>query len=214
MLCGFAINPCGTAWGQDQFPIRLVDVTGRTGIDFLHTDGSSGERYIVETLASGMAAFDYDNDGDTDLYFLNGMRNGSAYGQPFYHESIVSQRWGGRFTDVTEYAGVGDPGFGLGVAVADYDNDGYQDLYVSNFGVNVLYRNRGDGTFANASDEAAVAGGETVGAGVCFLDIEGDGDLDVYVANYVRFQFDQHRSLTVDGFPNTVGLRTLRPSRT
>ncbi len=108
------------------------------------------------------------------------------------------------FTEVTESAGVGDTGFGLGVAVADYNNDGDPDIYVNNFGPNVLYQNNGDGTFSDVTAEAAVACGSKVGAGVCFLDMEGDGDLDLYCANYVRFSYeddDQRKPLLVGGFP-------------
>ena len=98
----------------------------------------------------------------------------------------------GRSRDVTELAGVGDLGYGLGVTAGDYDNDGDADLYISNFGPNVLYRNNGDGTFAEVTAAAGVARGDKLGAGTCFFDMEGDGDLDLYAANYVDFNYDNH----------------------
>jgi hypothetical protein len=104
-----------------------------------------------------------------------------------------------KFVDVTAEAGIGHPGFGLGIAVADYDNDGDADVFLSNFGPNVLYRNNGDGTFTDVSEEAGVAGGERMGAGACFLDIENDGDLDLFVANYVDYSCQTRVFKTIDG---------------
>jgi hypothetical protein len=110
-----------------------------------------------------------------------------------------------KFTDATEEAGVGDTGYGLGVCAGDYDNDGDQDVYLNNFGPNVLYRNNGDGTFTDATKEAGVGNGSQVGAGACFLDMDGDGDLDLYVSNYVDFTCRKHRSRLVNGLPVYVG---------
>jgi hypothetical protein len=110
-----------------------------------------------------------------------------------------------RFVDVTEKAGVGDTGYGLGVAVGDYDNDGQPDIYVSNFGPNVLYHNRGDGTFEDAARRAGVDRGNKVGGGVAFLDFDADGNLDLFAANYVRFSYDMHKMRTVRGVPVAPG---------
>ncbi|MHC4205137.1 MAG: CRTAC1 family protein [Planctomycetota bacterium] len=161
--------------------IRLRDVTEQTGISFVHTDGSSGKRYIVETVSAGLALFDYDEDGDIDIYFLNGapLRGTSVKVPPTNALYRNDGDW--RFTDVTDKAGVGDPGYGLGVAVGDYDNDGDPDIYLNNYGPNVLYSNNGDGTFTDVTEKAGVANGHQVGAGACFLDIDKDGDLDLYV---------------------------------
>jgi len=196
---------------ERRCPIRLHDVTQSTGIRFRHTDGSSGRRYIVETVTAGLALFDYNGDGLIDIYFLNGAPlPGSKPGQS-PRNALYRNEGNWRFTDVTEQAGVGDAGFGLGVAVADYDNDGDQDIYVNNFGPNVLYRNNGDGTFTDVTEQAGVAAGNKVGAGACFLDIEGDGDLDLYVANYVDFNFRNHVRRTLDGFPEYAGPKDYRP---
>jgi hypothetical protein len=186
-------------------PIWLTDVTGETGITFVHTDGSSGKRYIVETVSAGLALFDYDRDGDTDIYFLNGAPlPGTEVAEPPRNQ-LWRNDGGWRFTYVTDAAGVGDTGYGLGVAAGDYDNDGDLDLYLNNFGPNVLYRNNGDGTFADVTTEAGVGNGDRVGAGVCFFDMDGDGHLDLYVSNYVEFSYDTHFVQESKNFPVYAG---------
>ncbi|MFO7903010.1 MAG: CRTAC1 family protein [Planctomycetota bacterium] len=171
--------------------IKLTDVTDRTDIDFRHTDGGTGERYIIESVVAGVALFDYDGDGYVDIYFLNGAPEpGTSESAP--PNALYRNNGDWTFTDVTSQAGVEDRGFGLGVTAGDFDNDGHQDLYLNNSGSNVLYRNNGDGTFTDVTNQAGVGNGNRVGAGTSFLDIEGDGDLDLYVANYVDFNYDNH----------------------
>jgi len=191
----------------------LRDATAQTGIHFAHTDGSSGQRYIVETVTAGLAEFDYDGDGLVDIYFLNGapLRGTHAGGGEPPRNALYRNGGGWKFQDITEPAGVGDTGFGLGVTSADYDNDGAPDLFVSNYGLNVLYRNNGDGTFSDVTAAAGVAGAATVGAGACFLDMDADGDLDLYVANYVQFTYENHRVVSLDGSPQYVGPREYAP---
>ena len=186
-------------------PILLRDVTGQTGITFRHTDGSSGQHYIVESVCCGLALFDYDQDGYVDLYFVNGAPlRGTEVDVPPRNALYRNEgKW--KFTEVTDRAGVGDTGYGLGVAAADYDNDGDPDLYLNNYGPNVLYRNNGDGTFTDVTEEAGVAGGDKVGAGTCFLDADADGHLDLYVANYLNFTYDNHIYRTRDGWPWYAG---------
>jgi enediyne biosynthesis protein E4 len=203
-------SPLGGA--EPGGPIQFRDVTRDTGIDFVHTDGSSGRRYIVETVASGLALLDYNGDGYTDIYFLNG----SALPGADFHEPPRNRlyrndgNW--RFIDVTEEAGVGDTGYGLGVCVGDYNNDGYPDIYVNNFGPNILYRNNGDGTFTDVTEEAGVAAGNQVGAGAAFLDMNGNGLLDLFVANYVAFNFENHQISHMSGFPAYVGPLNYEPT--
>jgi hypothetical protein len=207
----------GSAWllfvtaTHAQCPIRLTDVTRETGITFRHTDGSSGRRYIMESMSAGVALFDYDGDGLIDVYFLNGapLRGTKVDVPP--RNALYRNEGGWKFTDVTDEAGVGDAGYGLGVAAADYDNDGDQDLYVNNFGPNVLYCNNGDGTFDDVTQQAGVANGNKVGAGVCFLDADGDGDLDLYVSNYVRFTYEDHVPHTFMGLPSYPSPLTYAP---
>ncbi|NUQ62618.1 MAG: CRTAC1 family protein [Pirellulales bacterium] len=196
MVCWLGLSPAVA-----ESPILLRDVTRRTGITFRHTDGSSGRRYIVETVSAGLALFDYDQDGDIDIYFLNGAPLPGTEVDETPTNALYRNDGGWKFVDVTREANVGDPKYGLGVAAADYDNDGDQDVYVNNFGPNVLYRNNGDGTFSDTTNKAGVANGHRVGAGVSFLDIDKDGYLDLYVSNYVVFSFELHRPLTVLGIP-------------
>ena len=183
-----------------ETPITLHDASARAGIAFTHTDGGSGRRYIVEYVSAGLALFDYDGDGDEDIYFLNGAPLAGTHADTEPRNALYRNDGGFRFTDVTVEAGVGDTGHGLGVTAGDYDNDGHLDLYLNNFGPNVLYRNQGDGTFRAVSDEAGVVNGDRVGAGVCFLDFDGDGDLDLYVSNYVCFSYDMHTPRTLRGY--------------
>ena len=192
--------------------IRFRDVTNQTGISFVHTDGSSGKRYIVETVSAGLALLDYDGDGYIDIYFLNGapLRGTSVKVPP--KNALYRNEGGWKFTDVTETAGVGDLGYGLGVAVGDYDNDGDPDIYLNNYGPNVLYSNNGDGTFTDVTEKAGVSNGRQVGAGACFLDIDKDGDLDLYVANYVNFTYENHQIVRFNGYPAYVGPMNYRPT--
>ncbi|MCP4192424.1 MAG: CRTAC1 family protein [Planctomycetaceae bacterium] len=180
--------------------IEMTDVTSESGITFQHSDGSGGRYFIVETMSAGVALFDYDLDGDIDIYFLNGapQPGSSTTKRPTNRLYRNDGQW--RFTDVTDMAGVGDPGHGLGVSVGDYDNDGDPDLYINNFGPNILYRNDGNGKFTDVTEVANVGNGNRVGAGVVFLDIEGDGDLDLFAANYIRFAHDRHIPRTKKGY--------------
>lgn len=137
-----ALSPHGAA---AQSPIQLHDVTAQTGVTFRHTDGSSGMRYIMESMSAGLATFDYDGDGLIDIYFLNGRPlKGTRVEGPPPRNHLYRNLGGFRFEDVTQRAGVGDAGYGMGVCIGDYDNDGCPGLYVSNFGPNVLYHNNGD----------------------------------------------------------------------
>ena len=207
-LCPFV--PLCLSDARAESPIILRDVTKETGITFVHTDGSSGQRYIMETVTAGLALFDYDNDGDIDIYFLNGAplkgTNPSGATNALYRND---GNW--RFTDVTKQAGVGDTGYGLGVAVADYDNDGYLDIYLNNYGANILYHNNGDGTFTNVAKKAGVDLGDHVGAGANFLDVDKDGDLDLFVASYLEFSYDKHVLTTTAGFPVYANPRFYQP---
>ncbi len=190
---------------NDSCPIQMTNVTEATGITFRHTDCSSGRRYIVETLTAGVALFDYDGDGAVDIYFLNGAPTPGYHAEKIPRNALYRNDGNWHFTDVTDQAGVGDTGFGLGVAVADYNNDGALDLYVNNFGPNVLYQNNGDGTFRDVIASAGVGAGNLTGAGACFLDIDGDGDADLYCANYIDFTYQNHVQPMVAGFPRYAG---------
>jgi hypothetical protein len=185
--------------------IVFSDVTKETGITFIHTDGSSGQRYIVESVSSGLVLFDYDRDGDVDIYFLNGAAlKGTKYDRAPENE-LYRNEGGWKFTNVTGRAGVGDTGFGLGATAGDYDNDDDLDIYINNYGPNVLYRNNGDGTFSDVTSQAGVANGHKVGAAAHFLDMDKDGDLDLFVANYLDFTYENHMIRTSKGTPKYAG---------
>jgi hypothetical protein len=183
-----------------EFPFRFRDMTADTGVNFVHTDGSGGQRFIVESMSAGIATFDYDQDGLIDIYFPNGAplpgtRDSETCGHALYRNL---GNW--QFLDVTAAAGVASRQFGLGVTAGDINGDGFPDLYVNNFGPSVLYLNNGDGTFTDITDRAGIARGEYVAAGTCFLDAEGDGLLDLYVGNYIDLDLDSHIPNVVDGF--------------
>jgi hypothetical protein len=163
-------------------PPQLVE--GPT-LDFRHLAGTKDKPYIVETMGSGLALFDYDLDSDLDVYFVSGSTlERLARGEPGEANRLFRNDGGFQFTDVTEFSGLGDQGFGQGVAVADVDNDGDEDVYVTNYGPNVLYRNHGDGTF---SSWTAGVEDERWGTSAAFGDIDKDGHLDLYVCNYLEF---------------------------
>jgi enediyne biosynthesis protein E4 len=206
MVCVEMMYPC--AWIGAMI---LTDVTEQTGIDFVHTDGSQGGYFIMETVSAGLALFDYDADGWIDIYFLNGAPLAGAKHAQKPRNRLYRNQGNWRFTDVTDQAGVGDTGFGLGVTVGDIDNDGDPDLYLNNYGPNVLYRNNGDGTFTDITQTAGVSNGAKVGAGTCFLDMDKDGDLDLYVANYLHFSYDLHVARSAAGFPVYASPRCYRP---
>jgi len=186
-------------------PIVLRDVTQDAPLAFRHTIGGSGELYIVESVSAGLALFDYDGDGLIDIYFLNGALLQGARANVPPQNALFRNEGGWRFRKVSDEAGVADHGYGLGVTVGDYDNDGDPDLYLNNYGPNVLYRNNNDGTFTDVTKEASVGNGHKVGAGACFLDIDQDGDLDLYVSNYVNFTYENHVPCSLDGFPAYAG---------
>jgi hypothetical protein len=191
---------CALVCTRVQGSIVLSDVTRETGITFNHTDGSSGKRYIMETVSAGLALLDYDRDGDIDIYFLNGAPLKGTEVEAPPRNALYRNDGDFELTDVTEKAGVGDTGYGLGVAAGDYDNDGDLDLYLNNHGPNVLYRNNNDGTFTDVTQQAGVVNGSQVGAGACFLDIDKDGDLDLYAANYLAWTYEAHVPTAQSGF--------------
>lgn len=171
--------------------IQFVDVTQEAGIHWQHVDGRSGQKYFMETLGSGAAFFDYDADGDPDLYFVNSAPLPGYVSQEIPINCLYQNNGDGTFTDVTEKAGVGDTGYGHGCAVGDYNNDGKLDLYVTNYGTNRLYRNNGDGTFTEVAASAGVT--EPRWSTSCaFADYDRDGNLDLYVVNYIVFDIDEN----------------------
>ena len=164
------------------------DVTIGSGIDFVHDAGAKGGFTYPEIMGPGVALFDADGDLDLDLYFVQGGRvPGTEYGE-IRPNRLYLNDGGGHFEDATERSGAGDRHFGMGVAAADYDNDGDTDLLVTNVGPLVLLRNRGDATFEDVTEASGLSGAELYGQAASFFDADLDGDLDLYVANYVLWQ--------------------------
>ena len=175
----------------DGAPIVFVDDTKKSGLEkFNHVSGSPEKNLILEAPGSGVAIIDYDNDGWPDIYLVNGSTFGALRGkQTPPRAALYHNNHDGTFTDVTDKAGVANERWGFGVAVGDFDNDGWPDLYVTNYGKNRLYHNNHDGTFTDVAEKAGVTlGGWSSGA--TFGDYDGDGKLDLYVTSYVKFDLD------------------------
>ncbi len=165
---------------------RFVDVTASSGIDFRHVHGGTGKKHFVETMGSGVAFLDYNNDGWLDVFAVNGGTL-PGYAGPSPQNRLYRNAGTGVFSDVTRFAGVGETAYGMGVCAGDFDNDGHDDLYVTCYGPNSLFRNNGDGTFRDVAAQAGVSGDAVWSVGCSFLDVDSDGLLDLYVANYVDY---------------------------
>jgi hypothetical protein len=187
--------PLSILFGTSQLPksnlepiAHFTDIAKKAGLtDPVVFGGVDTKKYIIETTGTGVAIFDYDNDGWPDIFIVNGTSlDASAAKAPTSH--LYHNNHDGTFTDVTKKAGLTHTGWGQGVCVGDYDNDGREDLYVTYYGKNVLYHNNGDGTFTDVSEKAGVAGsGKAWGNGCAFVDYDRDGHLDLIIANYVDF---------------------------
>ena len=177
-------------------PGRFVDITETVGVHFDYQASHTSKKYLIETMGAGVALFDYDNDGRLDVFLVNGtsLNDPTPLGTipkktgPKYWNRLFHQKADGTFEDVTEKAGLQGEGYGMGVAVGDYDNDGYEDLYVTAYGGNRLYRNNGDGSFTDVTEKAGVrgAGWSTSAA---WVDLDGDGFLDLVVLRYLDWDF-------------------------
>jgi hypothetical protein len=178
-------------------PGKFVDITGGLGIRFQHMASHTSKKYLPETMGAGVALFDYDNDDRLDVFLVNGapladptpkgtipQKSGQKYWNRLYH-----QKADGTFEDVTEKAGLQGAGYGMGVAIGDYDNDGFEDIYVTALGGNKLYHNNGDGTFTDVTEKAGV-GGSGWSTSAAWVDLDGDGLLDLVVLRYLQWDFD------------------------
>ena len=166
---------------------RFDDATAEAGLGFHHVNGATGQKFILETLGSGVCVFDYDGDSRQDAYFVQSGRLPGYVPKGTPRSALYRNLGGGRFEDVTAKAGVGGPDrYGFGCAAGDVDGDGDRDLYVTYYGPNVLYRNNGDGTFADVTEQSGAGAGRW-STSASMADGDGDGDLDLYVASYVEF---------------------------
>jgi hypothetical protein len=178
--------------------IQFRDGTAAARIAFRHNSGAFGRKYLPETMGSGLALFDYDNDGWLDAFFANGTRWAGRAGGPT-HSALYRNNRDGTFTDVTKAAGLAVEMFAIGTAAADYDNDGFKDLYVTAIGGNHLFRNNGNGTFTDVTAKSGTKGPGTFGTSTMFFDYDRDGKLDIVVANYVTWTVDKDLFCTLDG---------------
>src|SRR6195256_5064820 len=176
---------------------RFTDVTKSSGIYFEYFASHTSKKYLLETMGSGVALFDFDNDGHLDIFVVNGapLSDPTLKGaipqktEPKYWNRLYHQKSDGTFEDVTEKAGLQGTGYGMGVAVGDYDNDGLEDLYVTAYGGNKLYHNNGDGTFTDVTQKAGVGGGGW-STSAAWVDLDRDGFLDLLVLRYLDWDFD------------------------
>lgn len=169
-------------------PVQFTDITSAAGITFKHAL-SPEKKYIAESMSGGVALFDYDNDGYLDIFFVNSLTIELVKANKKTRSALYRNNRDGTFSDVTDKAGVGDVGWGMGCAVGDFNNDGFDDLYVTSIGPDHLFKNNGNGTFTDVTQKAGVSD-PRFSTGAAFLDYDNDGKLDLFVANYVDFDIN------------------------
>jgi hypothetical protein len=182
---------------KEMVPANFVDTTAGSGVQFMHQAYHTTNKYLIETMGSGVALFDYDHDGLMDLFAVNGATIQAPVAKGTIPQKTGPKEWNrlyrnngdGTFTDVTEKAGLQGVGYGMGVAAGDYDNDGNEDLYVTAYGGNKLYHNNGDGTFTDVTQKAGV-GGSGWSTSAAWVDLDADGYLDLVVLRYVKWDWD------------------------
>ncbi|MFN0086830.1 MAG: CRTAC1 family protein [Blastocatellia bacterium] len=196
-----AVSPSPTATIPAELkPVEFSDVTALAGIRFRHNNGAYGRKYLPETTGSGCAFLDYDNDGWQDLLLINSMDFTDAPKKRRSVMALYHNNQNGGFTDVTAAAGLARQMYGMGAAIGDYDNDGWQDIYVTALGANTLFRNLGNGKFADVTARAGVAGGAAdFSTSAAWLDYDKDGRLDLFVGNYVEWAIEKDLHCTLDG---------------
>ena len=216
ILISLCLIVASSTRGNQPARIVFTDITAQAGITFKHI-ASPEKRYLVESMSGGVALFDYDNDGYLDIYLVNCLtvdlyRQGGKTKSALYHNN-----GDGTFTDVTDKSGLGDVAWGMGVAVGDYNNDGFDDLYVTCLGGNHLFKNNGNGVFSDVTKAAGVADGRW-STGAAFVDYDHDGKLDLFVANYVEYdlnhlpEFGKDKTCQYKGIAVQCGPRGLRGS--
>jgi hypothetical protein len=198
VIGGFTLHSRETAPRERKpTPPAFSDRTAALGVRFEYRPSKTSRKYLIETMGPGVALFDYDDDGRLDLFLANGARLADPTPKgtvpqktgPEYWDRLYRQRSDGTYEDVTEKAGLRGTGYGMGAAAGDYDNDGWQDLYVTAYGGNRLYHNDGDGTFSDVTERAGV-GGSGWSTSAAWVDLEADGWLDLVVARYLQWDFE------------------------
>ena len=203
----FLVGLALAAWAAAEKPaaIQLEDRQRASGIGFVLDNGTTPDKAVIEAVLGGVALLDYDNDGRLDVFFTNGARiPGLAKDDPRFWNRLYRNQGDGTFRDVTKTAGVRGEGYSMGAAVADFDNDGWTDLYVTGVNCTILYRYLGDVTFADVTERAGVAGIGSAGkklwsVGAAWLDYDNDGDLDLFVANYLDWSPENNKVCGAEG---------------
>ena len=197
LLCILGFGSVAAWQAARETPGNFVDVTAACGVRFQHVASHTSKKYLPETMGSGVALFDYDNDGRLDIFLVNGAPLADPTPKGAIPEKAGPKDWNrlfhqksdGTFEDVTEKAHLQGTGYGMGVAVGDYDNDGFEDLYVTALGGNKLYHNNGNGTFTDVTEKAGV-GGSGWSTSAAWIDLDNDGLLDLVVLRYLQWDFD------------------------
>lgn len=193
----------GALFGAEPNPgFRLTDVTARAGIGFRHNNGAFGAKYLPETMGAGCAFLDYNRDGWMDILLVNGM-DWPGHRKRRSTLQLYRNNGDGTFSDVTRQAGLDVELYGMGVAVGDYDNDGFPDVCVTCYGQNRLFRNRGDGRFTDVTEKSGLGGRSALSTSALWFDSDGNGLLDLFVCNYVRWSPEIDVRCSVDGTSKT-----------
>jgi hypothetical protein len=186
-------------WAANGDPgFRLTNITAAAGLDFEHNSGAFGAKYLPETLGAGCAFLDYDGDGWLDILLVNGM-DWPGHKKQHSTPRLYRNNRNGTFTDVTQRAGLAVEMYGMGVAVADYDNDGFPDILITAVGQNRLFKNTGKGTFIDVTDKAGLGGRNSFSTSAMWFDFDRDGHLDLFVCNYVKWSPEHDIYCSVDG---------------
>jgi len=197
-LAVFLVGQRGIGATPETSTIQFRDVTQQAGIRFVHNNGAFGKKFLPETMGPGVAFIDYDNDGWPDVFLVNGM-DWPGHVQKHSTPKLYHNNRDGTFTDVTHKAGLDIEMFGMGVAVGDYDNDGYDDLFVTAYGQSHLFHNNGNGTFTDVTQKAGLLGPKEFSTSAAWVDYDKDGHLDLVVGNYVQWTQETDLYCTLDG---------------
>ena len=173
-------------WGQDDEEPLFTEMTNQVHLDFVHEPGAEGGFFMPESMGSGGALFDFDNDGDLDIFLVQAGFHSPSGSEGKFANRLYQQETDGTFTDITAQAGLEDTGYAVGVAIGDLDNDGHLDIFVSQYGPDVIYRNDGQGRFRNVTPQSGISG-DAWSASALFCDYDADGFLDLYVTHYVSY---------------------------
>jgi enediyne biosynthesis protein E4 len=197
-LAVLLIEQTGIGATPESSSVQFRDVTQQAGIRFVHNNGAFGKKFLPETMGPGVAFIDYDNDGWPDIFLVNGM-DWPGHVQKHSMPKLYHNNHDGTFTDVTHKAGLDIEMFGMGAAVGDYDNDGYDDLFVTAYGQSHLFHNNGNGTFTDVTQKAGLGGPKEFSTSAAWVDYDKDGHLDLVVGNYVQWTPETDLYCTLDG---------------